>query len=59
MIVITKKKILRMLGICSFAILSISLLVNIGMKNPETQETVSLPVTNKVIVIDARAWCTR
>ena len=42
-----------------------AVLISIGVfsvsmnKEEETIQTVALPVSNKVIVIDARTWCTR
>lgn len=59
MIVLTKKKILKTLGILGITILTVSLFFNLGIQTTETKETVSLPVSNKVIVIDAGHRCSR
>lgn len=57
MIILQKKKILLCIGL-----VMVSLLVTgtYQIRNDErTVQTVSLPVSNKVIVLDARAWSTR
>lgn len=57
MIVLTKKKILYILGIISMFILVYTITIcnvsNANKKEIETIQTVALPVNNKVIVIDA------
>lgn len=54
MIIINKKRILTitMCLIVTFFIAGVT-------KRKETVETVALPVENKVIIIDARTWCSR
>lgn len=50
MIIIRKK---RLVLITSFVLVSIFTFMVSNIKNPNTVETVALPVSNKVIVIDA------
>jgi hypothetical protein len=52
MIVLTKKKILSVLGGMFLLIVTIAYANNIKY-NKKTVETVNVPVTNKVIVLDA------
>ena len=61
MIVISRKRILCITSaIClSLLVFSFSMNVNENNKIVNTIETVALPVTNKVIVIDARSWSSR
>ena len=56
MIILNKKRLLLMLGavLISIGVFSISM-----TKEEETVQTVALPVSNKVIIVDARAWCAR
>ena len=56
MVILNKKRLLIVLS----AILISMGVFSINTKNSEeTIQTVALPVSNKVIVIDARTWCTR
>lgn len=66
MIILSKKKILYAIGIISMFIFTYMITaynVNSSNKNNkldlEIVQTVALPVDNKVIIIDARAWSTR
>ncbi len=56
MVILNKKRLLIVLSaiLISMGIFSIN-----AEKAEETIQTVALPVSNKVIVIDARPWCTR
>lgn len=56
MIIIRKKRIIYFSLIVLIAMFVCGISAN---RNEDTVETVALPVTNKVIVIDARAWSTR
>ena len=56
MIIVRKKRILFILGFVFISIFVSTLGMN---KNNTTIPTVSLPVSNKVIVLDARSWCAR
>ncbi len=56
MIVLSGKRLLLMLSAVLVAIGVFS--INMKMEE-ETMQTVALPVSNKVIVIDARAWSAR
>lgn len=51
MIVLHKKRLIWILGMLCFS-MSFFMLTGL-MKQPETVQTVNLPVTNKVIVLDA------
>lgn len=51
MIVVHKKRLMLILGSLCIAVLAFSFSI---AKEKETIETVSLPVSNKVIVLDAR-----
>lgn len=53
MIVINKKRLLNILGMVFISLFVFSFQI---AKEEKTKETVSLPVSNKVIVIDARTW---
>ena len=56
MIILNKKR----LGIiCSILLVSVFVFTFQTAKLNNTVQTVSLPVSNKVIVLDARAWKTR
>ena len=63
MIILNKKKILSVIGlIIMFVFTYIVTSFNINNANEKSVkaiETVALPVNNKVIIIDARAWRTR
>lgn len=50
MIIINKKRIMAILSMVCVAVLAFSFRI---AKNEETAETVALPVSNKVIVVDA------
>ena len=52
MIILTKKKILTWIGALSIFIVTLTFFNSMNIKQ-ETIETVNLPVTNKVIVLDA------
>lgn len=56
MIILNKKRLLLMISavLISIGVFSISM-----SREDNVVQTVALPVSNKVIVIDARAWCTR
>lgn len=56
MIVLNRKKIMFILGIALVAVFSLTIKPE---NNEDTLQTVALPVTNKVIVIDARTWHSR
>lgn len=56
MIVLNKKRLIAMLSMIFISIFAFSFQV---AQDETTVETVSLPVSNKVIVIDARTWQTR
>ena len=51
MIVINRKRLLSILSMICLSVLAFSFKI---AQNPRTVETVALPVSNKVIVIDAR-----
>ena len=53
MIVIRKKRILFILSCCIISVFSFFIFDKANYKNDLTLETVSFPVSNKVIVIDA------
>ena len=57
MIILQKKKILLCIGLITISLLFAGTYVNIN--NEKTIPTVSLPVSNKVIILDARAWSSR
>lgn len=61
MIIISKKRIIILSSILFVTLFVCSISLNakndINLKN--TVQTVALPVTNKVIVIDARTWGSR
>ena len=57
MIVIRKKRLIIIGGLLCLS-LTVFSLVN-TFPNMQTVETVTLPVSNKVIVIDARPWGSR
>ena len=61
MIVISKKRILCVTSILCITLFVCNLLTNINnrVNLVNTVETVAQPVTNKVVVIDARTWCAR
>lgn len=60
MIVLHKKRIVFIASCFVFSICAFYLFQNNGLnKETKSVETVSLPVSNKVIVLDARAWNTR
>ena len=46
----------RYFVIVAILVLSTISVLTISHKKPESVETVALPVNNKVIVLDARAW---
>lgn len=52
MIILSKKRIINLLTIITIC-LTVCLVQNTGITNDDTVSTVTLPVTNKVIVIDA------
>ena len=54
MIVLQKKKILLCIGLLTFSMLMAGVLKSINTK--EVVQIVSLPVSNKVIILDARTW---
>lgn len=56
MIVINKK---RLILIVSAVIISVGVCFSSNTYKGETVQTVGLPVSNKVIVLDARSWKTR
>lgn len=56
MIILSKKRIYIMLSMVMVAIFAFSFKI---ADNEQTVQTMSLPVSNKVIVLDARAWYTR
>ena len=56
MIIIGKK---RIIILSLLAVISIFTCSIVGNKVENTVQTVALPVTNKVIVLDARTWCSR
>ena len=59
MIILSKKRILLSISIVTISIATISI-GNISLKeNKKIKETVALPVSNKVIVLDARTWNSR
>ncbi len=57
MIILHKKRIIFVLSCFIFSIFAFYLFQNNDLKE-STVETVSLPVSNKVIVLDARSWNT-
>lgn len=64
MIILKKRKIVLFNLICCLILFMLVLVSNNGNVENGTEdevyvETVSLPVTNKVIVIDARTWFSR
>lgn len=59
MIVLRKKRLIFILSCFVFSIFAFCLSQNNSIKSEKTIDTVSLPVSNKVIVIDARAWNSR
>ena len=60
MIIISKKRIILLSSIIFVILFTCSLSINVKDKNiVDTTQTVALPVTNKVVVIDARTWKTR
>lgn len=59
MIILSKKRILLSIMVVTFSILTIAISnASLEEKNSIT-ETVALPVSNKVIVLDARTWNSR
>lgn len=56
MIIINKK---RLLIVISAILVSVGVFSINTMREEDTVETVSLPVSQKVIVIDARTWGSR
>ncbi|MEE0790696.1 MAG: hypothetical protein U0M05_05310 [Clostridia bacterium] len=56
MIILSKKRIYIMLSMVMVAVLAFSFKV---ADSEKTVQTMSLPVSNKVIVLDARPWNTR
>ncbi len=56
MIIIGKK---RIIILSLLAVVSIFACSIVTKRKENTVETVALPVTNKVIVLDARTWSTR
>lgn len=56
MIILSKKRIYIMLSMVMVAVLAFSFKV---ADSEKTVQTMSLPVSNKVIVLDARSWNTR
>ena len=56
MIILSKKSIYIMLSMVMVAVLAFSFKV---ADSEKTVQTMSLPVSNKVIVLDARSWNTR
>lgn len=56
MIVISKK---RILVITSLMFASVLAFIAQNSKIENTMQTVALPVSNKVVVLDARTWKTR
>lgn len=56
MLILNKKRIMVMLCMIMVSVLAFSFYK--ADLNTKTVETVSLPVTNKVIVVDARTWDT-
>ena len=62
MIIISKKRIITLASMLCVTLIMCSLVVNTTeneIKTNTTIETVALPVTNKVIVVDARTWYSR
>lgn len=59
MIILRKKRLIFILSCFVFSIFAYCLSQNNSIKNEKTIDTMSLPVSNKVIVIDARAWNSR
>ena len=56
MIVLSKKRILVLM---SFVLVSVFTFILQTGKVENTVQTVALPISNKVIVLDARSWKTR
>ena len=52
MIVLRKKRIISILAVAMVCLVFV-LIQTVGIKNNKTVQTVTLPVTNKVIVVDA------
>ncbi|MFR5684441.1 MAG: hypothetical protein ACLUD1_10430 [Clostridia bacterium] len=60
MIIIRKKRILLVLSFVFIAVFTAVIVNQGGIRfNKETVSTMSLPVSNKVIVLDARTWGSR
>ncbi len=59
MIVLRKKRLIFILSCFVFSIFAFCLSQNNSIKSEKTVDTVSLPVSNKVIVLDARTWYSR
>lgn len=59
MIVLRKKRLIFIMSCLVFSIFTFCLSQNNSIKKEKTVDTVSLPVSNKVIVLDARSWNTR
>lgn len=59
MIVLRKKRLIFILSCFVFSIFAFYLSQNNSIKSEKTIDTVSLPVSNKVIVLDARTWNSR
>ena len=55
MIILNRKRIIAILSMVCMSIFAFSFQI----AKEETVATVALPVTNKVIVIDARTWSSR
>lgn len=53
MIILSKKRILLVLSCFICSVLSFCLILDDNGKKSETVETASLPISNKVIVVDA------
>ena len=56
MVILSKRRIIVTTLCACLTIFTISIA---NLKNEKTVQTVSLPVSNKVIVLDARSWCSR
>lgn len=54
MIVLSKKRLKFIFGVVVVSIISVGLTYNI--QKEKSIETVALPVSNKVVVLDARTW---
>ena len=57
MIILQKKKILLCIGLITTSLLFTGIYGSVN--NKEIIPTVSLPVSNKVIILDARTWSSR